>query len=70
MESRKVLYDPIAHEQLSEWVKFNSKIAFKIMELINEARTSPFEGKGKPEPLKYDLKGYWSRRINDENRGL
>lgn len=68
MASRTVLYDPLAHQQLTEWVKYNPKIAFKIMQLVNEARINPFDGKGKPEPLKYDLKGYWSRRIDDEHR--
>jgi toxin YoeB len=36
--------------------------------LIKEIQRNPFEGKGKPEPLKYDLAGYWSRRIDREHR--
>ncbi|MCH2245601.1 MAG: Txe/YoeB family addiction module toxin [Crocosphaera sp.] len=40
----------------------------KIVELINDILRQPFSGLGKPEPLKHNLKGYWSRRINDEHR--
>ena len=40
----------------------------KINELIKEISRSPFEGIGKPEPLKYDLSGCWSRRITGEHR--
>lgn len=40
----------------------------RINRLINIARRTPFEGIGKPEPLKHGLSGYWSRRLNDEHR--
>lgn len=40
----------------------------RINELIRDVCRSPFEGIGKPEPLKGDLSGYWSRRVNDEHR--
>lgn len=40
----------------------------KIGELLKEIQRTPFVGKGKPEPLKHELKGYWSRRITDEHR--
>ncbi|WP_310586582.1 Txe/YoeB family addiction module toxin [Runella limosa] len=40
----------------------------RLVELIEEVKRTPFVGKGKPEPLKGDLKGYWSRRITDEHR--
>lgn len=40
----------------------------RINQLIKDALRTPFEGMGKPEPLKADLSGYWSRRINDEHR--
>ena len=40
----------------------------RLNAVIKDARRSPFEGIGKPEPLKGDLSGYWSRRINDEHR--
>lgn len=68
MKNRIFLYEPKAHEQLMEWIKMNPKIASKVLELIDEARLNPFEGKGKPEPLRHDMKGYWSRRIDQEHR--
>ena len=46
----------------------NSRIQRKIMDLINSISESPFTGIGKPEPLKHDYAGCWSRRINDEHR--
>jgi toxin YoeB len=46
----------------------NQKLVFKILELVAEIQKSPFEGKGKPEALKHNLSGYWSRRINEEHR--
>ena len=50
------------------WQKVNKKIVKKINELIRDIKRSPFAGIGKPEPLKYDLAGYWSRRIDHEHR--
>lgn len=43
-------------------------MASRILKLINEIKRTPFKGTGKPEPLKYQLKGKWSRRITDEHR--
>lgn len=50
------------------WESNDKKIFKKIKELIKDIARNPFEGIGKPEPLKYELFGYWSRRINDEHR--
>jgi len=50
------------------WQKTDKKILKRINTLIKEIKRSPFEGMGKPEPLKHALSGYWSRRINDEHR--
>ena len=46
----------------------NKAILKKLLVLLNELTEHPFKGSGKPEPLKYDLAGYWSRRINSEHR--
>jgi toxin YoeB len=46
----------------------DKKIHDRIIALINDVARNPFKGIGKPEPLKYDLKGWWSRRITDEHR--
>ena len=50
------------------WFHTDKKILKKINDLIKEIERTPFTGKGKPEPLKYSLSGYWSRRINHEHR--
>lgn len=50
------------------WGQENKKIQNKIKELIKEALRTPFKGKGKPEPLKHDKEGRWSRRINEKDR--
>ncbi len=50
------------------WQKTDKKMMKKIHELIKDISRSPFEGMGKPEALKYELAGKWSRRINDEHR--
>jgi toxin YoeB len=55
-------------EQYSEWAKIDRKLFERLHRLIIETAKNPFDGIGKPEPLKADLKGYWSRRINDEHR--
>ena len=66
---RKILFETDdALKQFNEWEKQNKKIFSKIIELLDDARQSPFKGLGKPEPLKHHLKGYWSRRINQEHR--
>jgi len=54
--------------QLYHWEKEDKKIFDKIGRLILEIARDPFHGTGKPEPLKGNLSGYWSRRITDEHR--
>jgi toxin YoeB len=50
------------------WVKDDAKIVKKIFDLIKDIQRTPFEGLGKPEPLKHEFKGFWSRRITEEHR--
>lgn len=57
-----------AWEDYLYWQTADSKIFQEINGLIDECRRTPFTGKGKPEPLKGDLTGYWSRRVNKEHR--
>jgi toxin YoeB len=64
---KKVFADQAWEDYLS-WQVQDRKILKRINELIKETERSPFEGIGKPEPLKHSLAGYWSRRINDEHR--
>jgi toxin YoeB len=65
---RGVNFDPAAWEDLLWWHATDRKRFAKLVRLINETRRDPFNGIGKPEPLKGDLSGYWSRRIDDEHR--
>lgn len=65
---REIILNKKAVDQIDEWFKINPKIVKTIWELIKEIQRSPFEGKGKPEPLKYQYAGYWSRRIDHEHR--
>ena len=64
---RSVTFLPGAFKEYMEWSGVNNEVFFKIYELIKEIQRDPFKGKGKPEPLKYQFKGFWSRRIDDEN---
>lgn len=57
-----------AWEDYLHWQKTDKKILERINVLIKDVRRNPFDGLGKPEPLKHALSGYWSRRINDEHR--
>lgn len=50
------------------WVDTDRDILTKVNDLIRDIRRDPFKGLGKPEPLKYDLKGWWSRRITGDHR--
>lgn len=65
----QIIFEPDAKEDLDFFVKSGNKaILKKITQLIEAITLNPFEGIGKPEPLKYELTGTWSRRINHENR--
>lgn len=55
-------------EDFQYWIATDGTIAGKIKDLLNEIRKTPFQGTGKPEPLRHDLKGFWSRRITGEHR--
>jgi toxin YoeB len=55
-------------EDLKHWVKADRAIALRVLELIEAVLRDPFQGSGKPEPLRYLLAGCWSRRITQEHR--
>ena len=57
-----------AWDNYLHWQKTDKAILKRINTLIKDIQRKPFEGIGKPEPLKHSLSGYWSRRINDEHR--
>lgn len=64
----KVMFSGRAWDQYTYWATADPKILKRINRLIKEIQRTPFEGAGKPEPLKENLSGWWSRRITDEHR--
>ena len=64
----KLVFSDNAWVDYLYWQKTDKKILRRIKILIKEIKRNPFEGIGKPEPLKHALSGYRSRRINDEHR--
>lgn len=63
-----VSFSRLAWEQFNEFQKTDKNIYNKIVKLIDEIIRTPYTGTGKPEPLKHDFTGYFSRRINTEHR--
>ena len=64
----RLVFDPSALEDLRFWTQTNQRKALKILDLIESVQRTPFQGIGKPEPLKFELTGAWSRRIDQEHR--
>ena len=64
----KLIFSGHAWDDYLYWQKADKRILKRINVLIKDVQRSPFEGIGKPEPLRHALSGYWSRRINDEHR--
>jgi len=63
-----VEFSPKAWEDFLYWQGQDKKTLKRILRLVEDAARNPFEGIGKPEPLKQSLSGFWSRRIDDCNR--
>lgn len=64
----KLVWHDLAWEDYHHWRAADMKVFDRLNELIKECRRTPFAGTGKPEPLKGDFKGWWSRRITGEDR--
>lgn len=64
----KIVFLPKAFNELRFWAEEDKNVLSKIFELIKDIQREPFSGIGKPEPLKHQLKGLWSRRITKEHR--
>jgi toxin YoeB len=64
----KIIFLNPGWEDYIHWQNSDKKIVKKINALIKEIQRTPFEGTGKPEPLKHQLSGWWSRRIDLEHR--
>ncbi len=64
----KLIWSEQAWDDYLYWQDADRRMVKKLNELIKETRRTPFEGKGKPEPLRHNLAGFWSRRITAEHR--
>ena len=65
---RKLIFSDEAWEDYLYWQDTDRSMVRRINQLIKDIRRSPYEGIGKPEPLKHQLAGWWSRRIDAEHR--
>ncbi len=62
------VFTPNGWQDFQYWIENDHETVLRINELLKAIRQNPFQGIGKPEPLKYELKGWWSRRITGEHR--
>ncbi len=65
---RNIKFTPDAFKEYNDWIEQDMFLFEKIKDLIKDISREPFKGLGKPEPLKGNYSGYWSRRINKEHR--
>ena len=65
---KQVVFEQSAFEDFTNWAIIDKKVYQKIITLIKDIDRNPFNGLGKPEALKHQYSGYWSRRITDEHR--
>ena len=64
----KLIFSDKSWDDYLYWQRTDRQIVKKINQLIKDIKRDPFDGLGKPEPLKHELSGFWSRRITDEHR--
>ena len=64
----RIVFTEQAWDDYLYWQKNDKRLLRRVNELIKATQRTPFEGVGKPEPLKHQLQGLWSRRINEEHR--
>ncbi|MBC8204601.1 Txe/YoeB family addiction module toxin [bacterium] len=64
----KVSFTDDSFDEFNYWAETDRKVYRKIVKIIHDIARSPFDGLGKPEPLRYNYPGCWSRRITDEHR--
>jgi toxin YoeB len=65
---RLSIFHPEFPQDLRFWVETNRRVALRVLDLVEAVTRDPFQGIGKPEPLKYVLAGAWSRRVTEEHR--
>ena len=67
-KKREAVFHPEFLEDLQYWVATDRKLALRVLELVEAVLRDPFQGSGKPEPLRYLTPGAWSRRLTQEHR--
>ena len=65
---REAVFHPEFREDLRSWVENDRRVALRVLELVEAVLRDPFQGVGKPEPLRHALAGAWSRRLTQEHR--
>lgn len=65
---RNVVFTPVAFQEYNDWFEIKRELVTRIKALIKDIDRDPFNGIGKPEPLRGNWSGYWSRRIDQEHR--
>lgn len=65
---RSLEFDPAAFDDLAWWIAHDRKTALRVVKLVEAIQREPFQGLGQPEPLRHELAGAWSRRIDSEHR--
>lgn len=65
---RKIAFLPQGFDDFNWWISHDKKTYNRLVKLIRDIERDPFNGLGKPEPLKHELQGLWSRRMTDEHR--
>lgn len=65
---REAVFQPEFREDLEFWVSTDRKVALRVLRIVEDVLRDPFQGIGKPEPLKYLAEGAWSRRLTREHR--
>lgn len=68
LKNRDAVFQPEFREDLEFWIKTDRKTALRAFRIIEDVMRNPFQGIGKPEPLKYLAPGTWSRRLSQEHR--
>ena len=65
---KRFIFENEVFDDYNNWFIVDKRTFKKIVELLNDIKRDSYKGLGKPEPLKHELAGYWSRRITDEHR--
>jgi len=68
MNERQAVFSTAFLDDLEHWIRRDRKAAVRLLRIVRETLREPFRGIGKPEPLKHELSGLWSRRLTQEHR--